>query len=73
MVQDQIPKLWHPARFTHGGTYGSDNDPFGSDAIKQHVVIILNNPLENRDLLLDVCVEGIHRISKASPYSSRLI
>lgn len=63
MVQDQDPKLWHPARFTHGGIHASGNGPFGSDAIKQHVVIILNNPLENKNLLIDVCVRGIIRVS----------
>ena len=64
MAQDRKPKLWYPAHFTHGGIRGSENGPFGSDAIKQHAVIILNNPLENRDMLIDACIEGIHRVSK---------
>ena len=72
MVQDQKPKLWHPARFTHGVMDGSGNGPIGSDAMKQHAVIILNNPLENKTLLVDVCTEGMHRI-KVSTYSSWLI
>lgn len=69
MVQDDKPKLWHPARFTHGGLHGSGDGPSGSDEIKQHAVIIPNNPLENKDLLLDVCAEGIHLISKANSHS----
>ena len=73
MVQDQNIKLWHPARFTHGGMHGSGNGPLRSDAIKPHAVIILNNPLENRDFLLDVCLEGIHRISTSNTYGSWLI
>ena len=60
MVQDQNPKLWHPARFTHGGIHGSCDGPFGPDIVKQHIVIILNNPLEDKSLLVDVCLEGIH-------------
>lgn len=62
MVQDQNPKLWHPARFTHGSIHGSGDGPFGPDEVKQHTVIILNNPLENRNLLVDVCIEGMHHI-----------
>lgn len=58
MVQDQNPKLWHPARFTHGSIHGSGDGPFGPDEVKQHTVIILNNPLENRNLLVDVCIEA---------------
>ena len=59
MTQDQSPKLWHPARFTHGG---SDDEPFGPAVVMQHAVIILNNPLENKDLLVDVCIKGMHHI-----------
>lgn len=72
MVQDQKPKLWHPARFTHGGMAASSNGPFGPNAMKQHAVIILNNPLENKTLLVDVCVKGIHHI-KASACGPWLI
>ena len=62
MVHDPNSKTWLPARFTHGGIRGLGNGPFGSAAIKQHAIIILNNPLENKDLLFDVCVEGTRHV-----------
>ena len=62
MGQDQTPKRWHPARFIHSRIRSSGDEPFGPEVIKQHAVIILNNPLENKKLLVDVCIEGMHRI-----------
>ena len=62
MSQDQNPKSWDPARFTHGHIHGLGDEAFEPDAFKQHTVIILNNPLENKTLLFDVCMEGMHRI-----------
>lgn len=58
MVQDQNPKSWDPARFTHGHIHGLGDEAFEPDAFKQHTVIILNNPLENKNLLFDVCMEA---------------
>ncbi len=44
-------KQWLPARFTTGGGGGlEDASPF--------VVIISNQPLENRSLLLELCRKG---------------
>ncbi len=63
MVQDQSPKLWQPARFTHDGFHTSGDELIGHDAIKQRAVIILNNPLENKNLLVDICIEGMHHIN----------
>ena len=63
MVQDQSPKLWQPARFTHGGIHTSDAELIGPDVTKEHAVIILNNPLENKELLVDICIEGMHHIN----------
>lgn len=58
MAQDQNPKLWHPAQFIHGRMYGSGEETFGPDGFKQHTVIILNNPLDNKNLLVDVCIDA---------------
>lgn len=60
MVEDPRPKSWDPARFTYRHTHGSGDGAFGTDVVKQHTVVILNNPLENKTLLVDVCVEGEH-------------
>ena len=60
MAQDRNTKIWHPARFTHGGIHESGDGPFGPADIKQHIVVILNTPLENKDLLVDACLEGMH-------------
>ncbi len=60
MFQDQEPKSWHPARFTHGGIRGSGDEIISPSVTGQHGVIILNNPLKNKDLLADVCMGGIH-------------
>ena len=60
MAQDRNTKIWHPARFTHGGIHESGDGPFGPDVIKQHTVIMLNTPLENEDLLVHACLEGMH-------------
>ena len=49
------PKLWLPARFTHGGIH----QPF-DESFHEHGVIILNNPLKNKDLLVDICSKGTH-------------
>ena len=62
MAQDQNIKLWHPAHFTHGRIHGSSDEPFGPDISMQHTVIILNNPLDNKNLLADVCVDGMHHV-----------
>ena len=56
MVQDQNPKVWLPARFAHGSVHGL------GDALHQHSVIILNNPLENSDLIVAVCSKGMHHL-----------
>ena len=63
MSQDRHPKLWYPARFTHGGIQG----PSKPHAYRRHCVIILNNPLKNKHLLADVCSQGIRYI-KARNY-----
>ena len=60
MVQVHTSKLWHPARFTHGSIYGSSAGPTGLDSIRQHAVIVLNNPLDNKDLLVHIFTEGMH-------------
>ena len=62
MPQSQNPKLWRPARFTHGATHRSGDEPSGSGIAGWHFVIILNSPLENKDLLVDVCINGTHHI-----------
>ena len=67
MVQNQISKLWHPARFVHCAIRGSDDPPDGQDGLRQYSVIILNNPLENKDLLVSVCVQGMHDIKLKDP------
>ena len=59
MAEDRKLKLWHPARFTHGHIHGSGDE---EDGTKQYSVIILNNPLENKDLLVDVCSRGRHDV-----------
>ena len=56
MVQDQIPKVWLPARFAHGSVDGL------GDAPHQYDVIILNNPLKNSDLLVALCSKGMHHL-----------
>ena len=62
MTQDQDPKLWQPARFTHNDIHGAGDGPFGHDPTRQHTVIILNNPIENKDLLASICTEGMCQI-----------
>ena len=62
MIQDQGPKVWHPIRFTKGGIREVGDEYFGPAVVREHAVIILNNPLENIDLLLDICAKGTHRI-----------
>lgn len=64
MVQDQNPKLWRPARFSHGRVYNPLDEPFTPDTTKQHAVIILNNPLENISLLVDVWIKGIDHVTE---------
>lgn len=59
MAPDQSPKTWHPARCTHGGP---GDEPIGPAVVRQHIVIILNNPLEDKDLLVDICTKGMHPI-----------
>lgn len=59
MAQERESKLWQPARFTHGGVHGSGDERFGPNSFGQHTVIILNNPLENKELLADVCIKGM--------------
>ena len=59
MAHDYAQRLWYPALFTHGGIYGSSAGPPGPDALSQHAVVILNNPLENKDLLAQVCTKGM--------------
>ena len=68
MPQNQNPKLWHPARFTHGGSRVSDHESSEPGIDSQHTVIILNNPLENKDLLVDVCINGMHHIKARDMY-----
>lgn len=70
MAHDQGPKTWHPARFTHGG---SGDELFGPAGFRQHVVIILNNPLEDKDLLVDICTKGVHLIAQKIQEGSWLI
>lgn len=72
MGQDQNSKIWHPARFTHGPIHGQGDESVGCDDVEQHTVIILNNPLESKELLIDVCTEGMHHI-KAKILPSWLI
>lgn len=67
MVQDLNHKTWHPARFTRGGIHGSGDEPLGFDVVKQHAVIILNNPLKNKDFLVDVCTKGMYHLEAKSP------
>ena len=59
MAQNQKPKLWHPARFTHGSVRGSGDENVGPNQSGQHTVIILNNPLDNKELFVGVCLEGM--------------
>ena len=63
MVHDHAQRLWYPALFTHGGIYGSSAGPPGPDALSQHAVVILNNPLKNKDLLAQVCTKGYASLS----------
>ena len=59
MTEDQTPKSWYAARFTHGSISGSGNRPLDSDLLNQYNVILLNNPLENTQILVDICAKGI--------------
>lgn len=45
MSSSASSKLWHPAQFTRGEIIGP----------KSCAVVILNQPLENKDLLIGVC------------------
>ena len=60
MPQNQEPKLWHPAHFTHKASRGPGDEPSRPSIDGRHIVIILNNPLEDKDLLLDICNNGMH-------------
>lgn len=62
MAQDQKFKMWHPAHFTHGRIRGLSDEQFGPDVSMQHTIIILNNPLDNKNLLVDVCIDGMHYV-----------
>ncbi|KAM0797329.1 thiamine pyrophosphokinase [Usnea florida] len=60
MAQDQKPKSWYAARFTHGGIRGSGNKSPYSNLPNQYNVILLNNHLENTKLLVDICAQARH-------------
>lgn len=70
MTHDHSPKTWHPARFTHGGL---GDEPVGPAVSRQHIVIILNNPLEDKDLLVSICTKGMHLIAQKIQEGSWLI
>ncbi len=50
MSSNKSVKEWHPARFTIGDDGLDQPTPF--------IVIISNQPLENKELLLKLCEKG---------------
>lgn len=55
MPSDPLVKTWQPARFT----IGTLDQPTNPSTESTYAVLILNQPLEQRDLLIDVCSKGM--------------
>ena len=64
MVTRQDSKLWQPERFTHGVSARESGPQVKTNGIIPYLTIILNNPLENRQLLIDICNDGTMSFSQ---------